>query len=157
MSCKDHEMIARVIQARFGVQRADAEDAASHGLMACIEYGKQDLRYAIASAKNFVRDGFKERRFNDAPVEDIFEDSIHLATAPGQELTIEATQVIERLMSLPPRQREVMALTACEYTPSEIKNCLGVSTKAVNQRLVAHVKRCGLHATARPKLDASLV
>lgn len=79
------------------------------------------------------------------------------AADPGRGLTLweDREWVTQFLRSLPPAQREVIALLVDEFSPPEIATLLGKTEDAVRQNLYATRRRLGTRPGRRP--DASLL
>jgi RNA polymerase sigma-70 factor (ECF subfamily) len=72
----------------------------------------------------------------EVPVADIPEPS-GLLCHPGQaEAWLQQQEIIELLRALPPRQRQVLALTIDGWTPAEIADLLGLDPSAVRSNLL---------------------
>lgn len=80
-----------------------------------------------------------------------------VADDPGGRLTLweDREWVTQFLRSLPPAQREVIALLVDEFSPGEIAALLGKTEDAVRQNLYATRRRLGARPGRRP--DASLL
>jgi RNA polymerase sigma-70 factor (ECF subfamily) len=59
-----------------------------------------------------------------------------LPHAEEAEAWLQKEQIIEVLRALPPRQRQVLALTIDSWTPAEIAELLGIPPSAVRSNLM---------------------
>lgn len=65
---------------------------------------------------------------------------------PGEaEAWLQAQQVITVLRALPPRQRQVLALTIDGWPPAEIAELLGIDPAAVRSNLMKARRSAGEH------------
>jgi len=95
----------------------------------------------ITSAKAYVWQvayrAFLRHELNDheEPVAEVPEPTTVLPHPEEAEAWLQKQQVIEVLHALPPRQRQVLALTIDGWTPAEIAALLGINPPAVRSNL----------------------
>ncbi len=122
-----------------GATLQEAEDAVSVGMTAVLTaWGQVELPlpYARKAAlRSFIKGKVRARRHERFDPEMHDDGSID----PGLSVWEDAEWVRQLLESLPPAQREAMALVVDEYKPAEIAELLGAKPDAVRRRL--HVAR----------------
>jgi RNA polymerase sigma factor (sigma-70 family) len=72
----------------------------------------------------------------NAPIDDIPEPSSLSPPPTNVQAWEQVHEVLRLLDSLPPRQRQVMALTLAGYTPAEIASELDMTSEAIRSRLI---------------------
>lgn len=82
--------------------------------------------------------GFLRHALHDPeePVAEVPESAIVLPHPEEAEAWLEKQQIIEVLRALPPRQRQVLALTIDGWTPAETAGLLGILPSAVRSNLM---------------------
>jgi RNA polymerase sigma factor (sigma-70 family) len=81
----------------------------------------------------------------DLPVGEVPEPAVVLPRPEDAEAWLQEQQVIEVLRALPPRQRQVLALTIDGWTPAEIAGLLGIDPAAVRANLMKARRNAGEH------------
>jgi RNA polymerase sigma factor (sigma-70 family) len=118
-----------------GATRPEAEDAVADGMAAVLKaWGRieEPLAYARTAALHSFFDARKRGRRNEP-----FDPEMHDDGRIDPRLTVwEDKQWVKQLLdSLPPAQREAMALVVDLYTPTEIAHVLGARPDAIRKRL----------------------
>src|SRR5215475_7727609 len=84
----------------------------------------------------------------ETPAEDVPEPTPPLRSPSPTEEWEQRHEILRLLRSLPARQRQVMAWTLDDYTPTEIAEILGMEPAAVRQNLRRARTRLAAHLTA---------
>jgi RNA polymerase sigma factor (sigma-70 family) len=81
---------------------------------------------------------FLRHALHDAeePVAEVPEPTVVLPHPEAAEAWLQKQEIIEVLRALPPRQRQVLALTIDGWTPAEIADLLGIPPSAVRSNLM---------------------
>jgi RNA polymerase sigma-70 factor (ECF subfamily) len=78
---------------------------------------------------------FLRRDLTELPTEEVPEQSSVLPHPEEAEAWLQKHQVIEMLRALPPRQRQVLALTLDGWSPADTADLLGIASQAVRSSL----------------------
>jgi RNA polymerase sigma-70 factor (ECF subfamily) len=135
---------------RLTGNRQEAEDLAQDTFLRAWRHrgGLKDTAAARAwlftITKNLWSDRLRRKGRRPARVEPLQEDQRSSAVAADHELIVQedVRRVLEAVDSLPPRQREVLHLHACDgFSLGEIAAILGISTDAAKANLCEARKR----------------
>src|SRR5579859_2868729 len=77
---------------------------------------------------------FTRQALEDAPetsVADVPESSSVLPSPLDADAWLQSQEVLEVLRALPPRQRQILALTIDDWTPAEMADLLGIDPAAI--------------------------
>jgi len=100
--------------------------------------------WLLTIAKNLWNDRLRRKARQPAKTEPLADDQRSTASGPDHDLMVreDLRQVLEAVDSLPPRQREVLHLSACEgLSVSEIAQVLGITSEAAKASLCEARKR----------------
>ena len=150
-SCFYREHFSR-LTAYLVYQGASAHSAAELAQDAMIEtYRRWDaLEFPRAYAWTVAYRAFIRRALHEVPVAEVPEPTAVLPSPGDAESWLGEQEVLRVLQVLPPRQRQVLALTLDGWTPAEIASLLGLDPPAVRSSLMkarrsaaAHRRRTG--------------
>lgn len=125
-----HGRLCRLICRVYRCSHVDGEDAASDAILAGLETGITNFSYLARAAKNAFFDRWNGRR-RETPTERLPD----VSTPPPQDIALAASEAARAMEGLSPKRREVMRLIARGWEPIEVRNALGISSKALDFRL----------------------
>lgn len=105
-----------------------------------IEYPKA-YAYKIAN-KAYIRHA---TQVTDLPVDEVPEPTGVLPNPEAAEAWLQQQQIIQVLRTLPPRQRQVLALTLDDWSPTEIADLLTIDPSAVRSNLLKARRNAAYH------------